>query len=108
MVFAAPRTTLMAVIKLKMNKLSTFKYINILSPCLTQMQLALTTSLQLVVYICKQVTKQPLLMSPQLRQCFYEGKQCVYTMGQEAAHSYFKVKVAFLTLIASQSDTYIN
>ena len=36
----------------------------ILASCLPQMQLALTTSLQLVVCARKQVTKQPLLTSP--------------------------------------------
>ena len=41
------------------NNFPTSKYISILASCLPQMQLALTTSLQLVVCVRKLVTKPP-------------------------------------------------
>ena len=44
-------------------QLFTYKYISILTSCLQQMQLVLTTLLQLVVWMHKQVTKQLHLMN---------------------------------------------
>ena len=81
-------------------QLSTSKY-SILASCLPQIQLALTTSLQLVVYVCKQVTKQPLLTSPRptkiVNIVLKDSNAYCGTRG------YFEGRLALLTLIASQT-----
>ena len=101
------RATLVAAIKWKMNnvfilfqQLSTSKYISILAPCPPQMQLDLTTSLQLVVCMCKQVTKELLLSSLQPTKIVYIFLKDISVYCGRRGCTYFKGKVAFLTLIA--------
>ena len=100
----------MAAIKKIMNyclilfqQLSTSKYtcISILASCIPQMQLALTTSLQLVVCARKLVTKQPLLTNSwptKIINIFLKDSSAY--CGTRGC-TYFEGGVAFLTPIAT-------